>query len=214
MDNVMIVTESKQKEILYDDIFVPILIALREGPMTVKELDKKYENLLKTTIRKEGFKDPKKIKEEIDKRKRSGKSLYRYLKILEENKLVVQAGKRVDMTKSKTETLFSRTAKLFYIPSSNACVSDESLMKKVFEFVALTEKIPNNKYEEFSKLLSKIMNFKRKRFTEVFKQKPEEIAKIFTDINFDEMDQILSATELAYIILNSDIYEKELKSIR
>ncbi len=81
-----------------DPNYGPVLAFLRQGPMTVKELTKAYNE----TAINQGT--PKK----------SSKTMYRYLKHLEKAGLVTQAGKRVTFGKTATETLFSRTAQMFH----------------------------------------------------------------------------------------------------
>ncbi|MHA2250914.1 MAG: winged helix-turn-helix domain-containing protein [Candidatus Kariarchaeaceae archaeon] len=82
-------------KIISDSIYAPIITILRKGPMTVKEIEEAYNRVADA---------PK-----------SDKTIYRYLKELEKAELVVPAGQRVVLGKTATETLFSRTARAFYI---------------------------------------------------------------------------------------------------
>jgi hypothetical protein len=89
---------------IIDLFFIPnyyvILLALRKRPMTVRDLEQAF-------------------KEEADKQPgiepKSDKSIYRYLKVLEEAELVVPAGQRVVSGKMVTETLFARTGQIFLL---------------------------------------------------------------------------------------------------
>lgn len=85
-------------KMLKDANYYPIIKILRKGPMTVRELEKAYG---KEAAKSESCK-PK-----------SEKTIYRYLKALEKADIVVPAGQRVVMGKTATETLFSRTARVF-----------------------------------------------------------------------------------------------------
>ena len=75
--------------------YFPIIKVLRKGPMTVKEIEKAYNKEADAT--------------------KSDKTIYRYLKELEKANLVKPAGQRVILGKTATETLFSRTARAFYV---------------------------------------------------------------------------------------------------
>ncbi|MHA1954105.1 MAG: hypothetical protein ACW96U_09205 [Candidatus Heimdallarchaeaceae archaeon] len=213
METVKIVTDPKAVETLYNPLYGPIIVALREGPLTVKELDERYEKYLKKIIEKKGIKDPKKIKEELAKKKRSDKSLYRYLKILEEHGLVAQAGKRVEMGKVTTETLFSRTARLFYSIKSNPCCSDNSLIEKVRDIIVLTEDIPDTSTEKLSTLLQKIDDYQIKRTKELFENYSDELEEIIADNTFDEIDSIIRFVQSIYTLMHTEEIEKELKAI-
>jgi hypothetical protein len=89
---------------IIDLFFLPnyyvILLALRKRPMTVRDLQQAF-------------------KDEADKHAgispKSDKSIYRYLKVLEDAELVVPAGKRVVEGKMVTETLFARTGQIFLL---------------------------------------------------------------------------------------------------
>jgi predicted transcriptional regulator len=96
-------TPSLMKAIHEEDIsrmisnptYFPIIKVLRKGPMTVKEIEKAYNK-----------------EAEVAK---SDKTIYRYLKELEKANLVKPAGQRVILGKTATETLFTRTARAFYV---------------------------------------------------------------------------------------------------
>ncbi len=95
---VKIVQNSCGIELLGDPNYYLVVKVLREGPMTVREIEKAYN---KAAAKSDNY-EPK-----------SDKTIYRYLKNLEIGGLVVPAGKRVVFDKTATETLFSRTARIF-----------------------------------------------------------------------------------------------------
>ena len=95
---VKIVCEEDKLALLKDPKYVPIIKMLRKRPMTVKEIEAEYN---------QGFED------ESDKK--SDKTLYRYLKELENAALVIPTGQRVVIGRTATETLYGRTAKIFYL---------------------------------------------------------------------------------------------------
>ena len=92
------ISDDNAKKAFLDPNLSQILLMLRDSnkPMTVDELEEEFKA--------------------IDQQK-SAKTIYRYLKTLEEAELVVQAGKRVysaDIKKLRTKTLYMRAAKLFF----------------------------------------------------------------------------------------------------
>jgi DNA-binding transcriptional ArsR family regulator len=93
-----IVDDEKSLQILKDPNLFPIIAILRKQPMTVKEIESAYSEEAK----KHDTHEPK-----------SDKTIYRYLKTLEDAGLVTPAGQRVVIGKTATETLFSRTAHIF-----------------------------------------------------------------------------------------------------
>jgi len=97
---VKIIRERETIDLFYIPNYYIIIIALRQRPMTVRDLEQAFRERAK---KHEGF-DPK-----------SDKSIYRYLKTLEKSGLVVPAGQRVVAGKMVTETLFARTAQIFLL---------------------------------------------------------------------------------------------------
>lgn len=93
-----IIDDEKGVQILKDPNLYPIVAILRQKPMTVKEIEAAYS----AEAKKYDTHEPK-----------SDKTIYRYLKTLEEAGLVTPAGQRVVIGKTATETLFSRTAHIF-----------------------------------------------------------------------------------------------------
>ena len=86
--------------LFYIPNYYVIIIALRQGPMTVRDLEHAFKERAK---KHEGL------------QARSDKSIYRYLKELENAGLVVPAGQRVVSGKMVTETLFARTGQIFLL---------------------------------------------------------------------------------------------------
>ncbi|MDO8122947.1 MAG: helix-turn-helix domain-containing protein [Candidatus Hermodarchaeota archaeon] len=97
---VKVISSRKIIDLFFLPNYYVILIALRKRPMTVRDLEQAF-------------------KEEADRHAgiepKSDKSIYRYLKVLEEAELVVPAGQRVVSGKMVTETLFARTGQIFLL---------------------------------------------------------------------------------------------------
>ncbi|MHA2053070.1 MAG: hypothetical protein ACXAB2_13755 [Candidatus Hodarchaeales archaeon] len=106
------ITDEKIVKLFQNKNLMSILTLLREEKhLTFREIENKLDALFK-----QEFDGPKE-----EYKSKSSKSVYRYLKELENANLIIQSGKRVKPTagkKVKSETLYSRTAKIFYPNSS------------------------------------------------------------------------------------------------
>ncbi|MHA2359248.1 MAG: winged helix-turn-helix domain-containing protein [Candidatus Thorarchaeota archaeon] len=94
-----IVNASCTIRLLEDPDYYIIIEILRKRPMTIREIEEAY-NIRAADHETVGAK--------------SYNTIYRYLKALEKAELVIPAGKRIELGKTASETLFSRTAKLFH----------------------------------------------------------------------------------------------------
>lgn len=93
-----VIEDEKTLKILTDPNYGVIISILRKKPMTVQEIKKSYDKEAKMcdTITE-----------------KSSKTIYRYLKVLEEAGMVVVAGQRVIIGKTASEKLYMRTAQIF-----------------------------------------------------------------------------------------------------
>ena len=152
------IKEDKNKIFEDKNLFL-VLDSLRENnkPMTVEDLEVSF----------------KKSGEE-----KSKKSIYRYLKKLEDENLVVQAGKRVYPLKNKlkTQTLYMRTARIFFPvgKSSYDCILENTEQKdKMIELIGLL----------LSKKIGKKMNS-----NQCLKEHILEIRKLQNDLTIKLID--------------------------
>ena len=97
---VKVISDRQVVDLFFLPNYYVILLALRKRPMTVRDLEQAFKD---EADRHAGI-EPK-----------SDKSIYRYLKVLEEAELVVPAGQRVVSGKMVTETLFARTGRIFLL---------------------------------------------------------------------------------------------------
>ncbi|MHA2424509.1 MAG: winged helix-turn-helix domain-containing protein [Candidatus Thorarchaeota archaeon] len=96
---VKIVDSPQAIRLLEDPDYYIIIEILRKRPMTIREIEDAY----KLRAADHETVEPK-----------SYNTIYRYIKALEKEDLVISGGKRVEFGKTTAETLFSRTAKLFH----------------------------------------------------------------------------------------------------
>ena len=93
-----IISDEKKLKILKDSNYHVIISILCKGPMTVQEITKAFEDwaLMSHMVTS-----------------KTDKTIYRYLKFLEEAGMVAVAGQRVVIGKTATEKLYMRTARIF-----------------------------------------------------------------------------------------------------
>ncbi len=113
-ETVIIIKDVTKYQLLEDSNLEPIIVTLRKGPKTVTELEIDYNVFVEEKIQKMNL---TRKEEEVLKKKmfRRAKTLYKYIKVLKENGFVVEAGKRYTENQRAAETLYGRTAKLFFL---------------------------------------------------------------------------------------------------
>jgi len=99
---VKIVDSPRAVRLLEDPDYYIIIEILRKRPMTIREIEDAYK------LRAADH-------ETVESK--SYNTIYRYIKALEKEGLVISGGKRIEFGKTAAETLFSRTAKLFHFGS-------------------------------------------------------------------------------------------------
>ena len=104
------VRDPKIIEYFEDENYSIILNVLREKPMTVKELTKRYNEYVTEKGTKQRL-PQQRILENL----RTDKTMYRYIKELTKAKIIAPAGQRMVIGKTATEVLYARTAKIFYV---------------------------------------------------------------------------------------------------
>ena len=166
------------EEVLEDDNHRYLLHFLFEGPLTVEELKIAFKNA---------------------GNEKSDKTIYRYLNKLKKAGLVIEAGKRIYTDKEnqiKTQTLFSRIAKVIFTPFNKAD-RDPELKRKSLEITSLIlkERLQLNKEANLNCLQEKIDSLiisKHNSIAEYFKEtKNEEILELVQTMDISELYPIL-----------------------
>lgn len=180
-ERIKIIRDKDEIKTLYDPNHGPIIRALRKGPMTVRELEEAYKKEAKT-------------KEDIEAK--TDKTIYRYLKELKDANLVVEAGKRVKIGKTATESLFSRTAEAFIVHDIDDehwdCDEGQALCKTVGLMLAksLGEKTLDEKcMRQF------MMDFDKETSAQVvavLEGADDTLLDLFASIDWKHKDKVLS----------------------
>ncbi|NHJ49775.1 MAG: hypothetical protein FK733_18430 [Asgard group archaeon] len=190
--------EKAMRRMNSDENLMIIIAALRKGPMTVNELVKEFEGQGK---------------------KKSDKSVYRYLKELIELKIVARAGKRITSLDEKdlqSETIYIRTAKLFLM--GNMKYKAEKLGKeKIDQLMDVIQSLIINKYsdkitskEGIHNLLIKFDEEKEKFLLEVLDNANEETLKKLSKVDWKLIDYVIEYTGWLALVLELDI-QKEIE---
>lgn len=192
----------KQNQIFEDKNLFLVLDFLRANnqPMTVEDLEENF----------------KKISE-----KKSNKSIYRYLKRLEDEKLVIQAGKRVYPFKNKlkTQTLYMRTAKIFYpvAKPKNQCSGTVKEQKdKMIEAIGqilgkqLKGSLKSNKC--LKDFINKIYDQQSELAIKFIDEADEEIAEKIRPLDWSHTQVFLESIGLLALFSDDNNWYKELKS--
>ncbi|NPD88232.1 MAG: hypothetical protein HGN29_05895 [Asgard group archaeon] len=208
-------------EIISDPRYEPILQALREGPMTVRDLTKKYNQIIYDFI--EGLelptKDKKKKKEELE---RVEKTIYKYLSALQEKKLVVKAGKRIQVdetgriTKAASENLYGRIAKLYFFTGKelgfeNNCEFQNSV-PILGKILSMMNNLPEPSIECLSKVLIKIYTRLSDERKELFKKHSEELAEISQNASYEILKTVIQSFDILNSILRASEFSEELRN--
>jgi len=193
------ITEIGTIELFKDENLMLLLKFLRESPgyMSVEELE--------ALFRKTG-------------KKKSDKSIYRYLKRLEDAGLVVQAGKRVfpkDKKRLKTQTLYMRTAKVFLPiakPDEETCKDDPQKEKMIQAAGFIIGKHLSASLTSVQ-CLDEFITRIRLRETEIgqriFRDADDEIAGLVGGLDWDHINSLLYVVTLLILLTEKADWHSE-----
>ena len=211
--SVILIGEESQLEIVCNPVYLPIFESLREGYKTIKEIEEDYTRFIENEARKRFKRDKKTIKELVERRKRSDKSIYRYVHDLIKAGFVTLIGKRID--KPITEKLFARTAKLFLNDTyyKKLICSSEASMESLSDLIELVLGIPkpdNNTVKEF---ISQMERSFQDTTDKLFREKPEDYVKVVEKLSLQDINAVLHTISIVDLIANRDNYKKLLTSL-
>ncbi|MHA1591754.1 MAG: hypothetical protein ACTSUP_04730 [Candidatus Heimdallarchaeaceae archaeon] len=211
-EEVRVIRDPKLVKIFYDESYAPIFWVLRAGPMTVKDIENKYNKAVKSKGSERGL-----SKKELEKLERSDKSIYRYIKELSKAGLVAPVGHRVVLGKTATEILYVRTAKIFYLKNIEddnwRCKSCMKHLSIASEMLSLSRGIKPPKPEKLAEIMAKIESDSEAEIFRVFEEKKDEVQEIFSDITFTDSDRVLYIFRILYLALNSGKYKEMVEKI-
>jgi len=202
---VILIKDEEKIPFMSNPTYYPILMSLREGYKTVKEIEEDYTKYIIKDLKKQGIEDEKKIKEIVNKKKRSDKSLYRYLQHLIDAGFVALAGKRIAMEKSMTEKLFARTAKFFFIESyyEKKVCSNQNCIESLAQLLGLVYNVSLPNKNDIKQFIS-LMNVSSKKITSILlDEKSEEFVKKVDKLSLNEVTAVIQTLSIIDLVTGS-----------
>ena len=221
---VEILEDKKLWDTIEDAKYEPIFIALRGGPMTVRDLTKKYNQINYEKIEKQDI-TPQQKKTRKDEIKRVEKTIYKYLNYLQKKNLIVKAGKRIQidetgkLTQTASENLYGRTTKLYLFLGDKIGEKMDVLEIPGFKesipilgkVLSLSNDLPEPSEECLLKVVSRIFASFNQERRDIFQKYSEELAEISTTASYGIMKHVINSMDLLNAILKASDYERELK---
>ncbi len=142
-------------------------------------------------------------------------TIYRYVKLLEQGGLVVQAGRRVEMERTATEILYSRTGKIFYNVDLSKEYWETESSKRIIEMMSevlnLYPKFKISSDDCLRDLITEIYSKINLEVAEVLKESSEKLPDLFADKTYGEISKMTHILQLFILLSNPEIYEAEWK---
>ena len=217
---IVVLPEQRLWDIIIDPKYEPIFQALREGPLTVKDLTKRYNQLIYDFI--EGLdltsKEKKLKKGELE---RVEKTIYKYLNFLQKEKLIVKAGKRIQIdetgriTQAASENLYGRIAKLYLYTGHKMDWENMPEFKETIPIIgkvlSLKNNLPEPSEECLFKVLVKIHTKLSKERIDLFEKHSEELAEVSKNASYGILKSVIENMDLLNAILCPSEFQEELK---
>ena len=183
-----------------DTAYIPLISSLRLGPMSVKQITKKYNEFVRNKAIKMGI-----PKDEFEKKlTRSEKTIYRYIKELSDLGVVANCGQRFVEGKTVTENLYCRTAKVI-LPNSGENkwwreIEDTTIIQRAARILQIVEGVQEIDLTCFSKRIVDIMNSGDKYVFNALNEKYDEVSSILTEGGLEETKKLLHVLNIASIL--------------
>ncbi|MHA1552712.1 MAG: hypothetical protein ACTSQC_12290 [Candidatus Heimdallarchaeaceae archaeon] len=150
-----------------------------------------------------------------DKMYRQEKTIYKYLNKLESHGIIAPAGKRFLRGKTAAETIYGRTAKLFFF--SDETKKDE-LIEEMRLALPIVSKVLSLKQNEDAisteclfKLLNKIFKHIDVERKEMMEKYSEELVTMGEEIDYTKLRFALKVLEYIDVIQRSEEFKKDLQ---
>ncbi len=185
----------KDKEVskyFYDKDYGLLLTFLRTGPKTIKEIEEAYA---------------------AEGNEKSDKTLYRYIRTLEEVGLAVEAGKRIftdEDNRNKSVSIFMRTANVFFDDTEDKVKTKASKRKIYQAYKLLLDQVDENKSftkECIENIMGKLTQGEELAI-EFIQNSDEKVFDLLQGQDFTEINQFIQ--NIAWLIM---IYKNDIKEI-
>ncbi|MFX0015872.1 MAG: hypothetical protein ACFE98_14890 [Candidatus Hermodarchaeota archaeon] len=148
--------------------------------------------------------------------KKSDKTIYRYLKKLEDAGLVIQAGKRVfpsDEKKLKTHTLYMRTAKVFHLAKpeeKEVCPEERKMIEAVGIAMAIHKKTSLKSVNCLEKFLKKFKSRYNSYPKAIIPNAEDEISELLEDLDFEYSKSMIETISFLALLDDKTDWQQEL----
>jgi hypothetical protein len=165
--------------------------------------------------------DKKQIKKrtyslKLESAQKSDKTIYRYIKELTDAGLIVESGKRVIFGQTASESLYSRSAKMFLLRQHSdetwKCDECKKTLSRVSKLIGLSMKIDPPEVDCLSNLMSSIDRFHEEEQIRLFEQYEDEVREVIKDCSFKESNKILEIFKILYLMISVDEFNDEIKA--
>ena len=216
---VKIISDQRLWNIIEDSRYEPIFHVLREKPMTVKDLTRKYNQHIYDFIEDLDLitKEKKKRLEEL---RRVEKTIYKYLNYLQKEKLIVKAGKRIQVdeqgqiTQAASENLYGRTAKLYLFSPKDLEMKekkDDHITVPILSIMlSLMHDLPKPSEKCLSEVMTKIFKKISSDRQELFEKYSEELADVSKDASYEIMRNVIRTLDVLNTIIKPSEFREEL----
>ncbi|MBN1328238.1 MAG: hypothetical protein JXA54_02080 [Candidatus Heimdallarchaeota archaeon] len=184
------------------DSYMPIILALRKKPMTVKEIHNLY------------------LDKENQKHTFTIKTIYRYLEKLETAGLVQVAGHRVTEGSRVLEKLYSRTGKIFFLkPDESYLEHKKEYRKKISTNLMTIMKEYYNKPDlsetDFSEVLTTFMELEHKQIDDIisFISKNVTLIDLYSKIDIDQINVLNNYSAILFLLISKPEIIQELRKL-
>ena len=142
-------------------------------------------------------------------------TIYRYLKELDKLDVVIEVGKRIKKGQSATETLYGRTATVFWNvkEEEDYWKSTESKkfidpLRKIMHLYTGGDKISD---ENLRDLLTLTYRTTITEIGEFLDKNSEELTSVFTGLSFKDVDKLLDIMSTFILLMKRDTFKDELE---
>jgi len=193
---VMKITDKEIALYFHDKDYGILLKFLRSGPKTIKEIESAY------------------LEEGNEK---SDKTIYRYIKTLDELGLIVEAGKRIytdENNKNKTVTLYMRTAKVFLdraIEMTSEKLQDEKMSRIFKAYKILLDNLEEDKnftIDCLKDIYDLVYNEGQDYASQIIEKAGDEVFELLEDLDFSGVNDFLLSLSWLIMIYKKDFNKK------
>jgi hypothetical protein len=199
---IMVISDDTANQLLWDLGPSTVSRVLRQGPMTLREIQAAYNSL---------------AEEQDNLEPKSDTTIYRYVKALESAGLVAQAGRRVQEGKVASEILYSRTAKVFQPKAFPPSYWNSDAGKTFFEraYASLSHILEGYEVDKEG-LRAFVRKFEQEREDETndtISKLDDDALEFITGGDWWEIEQTLRFTGLFALFLKRPEIIEELRSL-